>query len=238
MTFSDNELQEENEEIHIERIQKNMNKTVKIDPKKQEKLKELEELETDPFPYLIPVLNFSKVDKILGEMSLPRPSPPPKNPKNEELLIFISEKNKKNSYPIGKKEPVKIGRDNKIPKGSEKDGTLSKHHCLVTYDLEKGKYFLQDLNSLNGTFINVPSGEELELVKGLSFEIDDDIGVVVLSVVESGVRFRLGTVKIDLVDFEKKTKTVKWMDNYKISKIGEGKFTISTENEEGFNLSF
>ena len=229
-------MQEEDEEIP-ETSQKTMYKTVKIDVQKQEKLKELEELETDPFPYSIPLLNFSKVDKILAEMALPRPSPPPKL-KNEELLIFISEKNKKNSYPIAKKEPVKIGRDNKIPKGSEKDGTLSKNHCLVTYDKEKGKYFLQDLASLNGTFINIPSGEELELIKGLNFEIDNEIGVVVLSVLESGVRFRLGTAKIDPVDFDNKTKTVKWMENYKISKIGEGKFTISTENDEGFILRF
>ena len=232
MSFSDNEL-EQKEEIPMERVPKTMNKTVKIDIKNQEKLKELEELETDPFPYSIPVLNFSKVDKILKNLFPPRPSPP----KNEELLIFISEKNMKNSYPIGKKEPVKIGRDNKIPKGSEKDGTLSKNHCLVTYDWEKGKYFLQDLSSLNGTFINIPSGEELELVKGLNFEIDD-IGVVVLGVLESGVRFKLGTAKIDPVNFDKNTKTVKWMENYKISKIEPGKFTISTENEEGLYFSF
>ena len=69
------------------------------------------------------------------------PSPPRINEKKKIISHF-------------EERPVKIGEENKIPEGTEKDGTFSKNHCLLTYDWEKV------------TFINILSDKKLELIKG------------------------------------------------------------------------
>lgn len=56
----------------------------------------------------------------------------------------------KKRYPLGR-EPVIMGRHPDCDIHID-DGSVSRHHAQVTY--EGGNYFLQDLNSRNGTFLN------------------------------------------------------------------------------------
>ena len=200
--------------------------------------------EIDHFPYTISLLSFSKIDKILENLypkqstkkknyeEEPRMSSQKPSIKNNQTLTFISEKSK-TPYIIPKENSVKIGRDNKIPKNLDKDGSLSRHHCEVIYDEKTGNYFLKDMNSVNGTYLKLSPGEKLELINDLIFECDGGVMVTVSNVWDWGVSLKISTDRTDPIDFNNKRLKRKWIGQ-SIEWIGEGKMVISTKHEEGY----
>src|SRR5260370_23283668 len=49
--------------------------------------------------------------------------------------------------------PVTVGRDPKIELSLQDEG-ISRRHCRIFFDKDKGTFFLEDLESTNGTLLN------------------------------------------------------------------------------------
>src|SRR6478672_5381398 len=49
--------------------------------------------------------------------------------------------------------PITIGRDPKIELPLQDEG-VSRRHCRIYFDKEKGTFFIEDLGSTNGTLLN------------------------------------------------------------------------------------
>ena len=60
-------------------------------------------------------------------------------------------------------KPVTIGRDPKTELPLQDEG-ISRRHCRIAFDKEKGAFFIEDLNSTNGTLLN---GKRLQATKKL-----------------------------------------------------------------------
>jgi pSer/pThr/pTyr-binding forkhead associated (FHA) protein len=59
-------------------------------------------------------------------------------------------------------QPVLLGRDAKANLVFPDDRDISRKHCEVSFDKETGQFFVQDLNSTNGTYLAGSLGQPAE----------------------------------------------------------------------------
>ena len=65
--------------------------------------------------------------------------------------------------------PVTIGRKNSTI--NIKNNSISKNHCIFNYDIRYQQFYLRDLGSTNGTFLQLEYNNILELNKNMNFKI-------------------------------------------------------------------
>jgi len=114
-------------------------------------------------------------------------------------LIVISGKMKGTVFALSEKE-VSIGRE----PGSSiclNDPSVSRRHCLIEYD-DDNRFFIQDLESFNGIFVNGTPVNKRELKHGDQLGIGDVVVFFLLQEIESEAFFNPDTftLKDDDVD--------------------------------------
>ncbi len=79
------------------------------------------------------------------------------------FLISFDENGEKSQYPIFLPKTT-VGRNPRCTIAFLGEKSISSQHCLIFY--ENGKFFIRDLNSTNGVYLNGKKVEESELKDG------------------------------------------------------------------------
>lgn len=68
--------------------------------------------------------------------------------------IIYNDENGKENIPIDNNAEVKIGRSDKNNIIIYEDSSVSREHCILYFDFKNTCFFIKDLDSRNGTFVN------------------------------------------------------------------------------------
>ena len=104
-------------------------------------------------------------------------------PKGAKIMLYLKSKStgKKTRFVFDPEKDVKIGRDNSESKIFINDISVSQNHCLV-YSKDN-RVYLQDMNSVNGTFVSRGMFKKYALFGGNQIELRTGDKIIIGSVI-------------------------------------------------------
>ena len=94
------------------------------------------------------------------------------NVNSSKLSIKVNVDDKWEEYLFDRSDmPVTIGRKNSSI--NIKNTSISKNHCIINYDSRYQLFFLKDLGSTNGTYLQMTEGTVIEINGTMNFKIFD-----------------------------------------------------------------